>query len=127
MGRGRKMSGRTEPDWNRWDPSLGRVQALPRMALLPMQGSTPDVRFELPGATGTLETTFLLVGATGFEPATFRPPAERTHPSCVSERPYFPMCPRPWTIWTDRTVHRVPKRYHGARLTIRHAGRASPP
>jgi hypothetical protein len=46
------MSGRTEPDWNRWDPSLGRVQALPRMALLPMQGSTPDVRFELPGGDG---------------------------------------------------------------------------
>jgi hypothetical protein len=33
---------------------------------------------------------------------------------CVSERPSFPMCPGPWTIWTDRTVHPVPKRYHGA-------------
>jgi len=28
------------------------------------------------------------------------------------------MCPGPWTIWTDRTVHPVPKRYHGAGLTI---------
>src|SRR4051812_15435769 len=25
-----------------------------------------------------------------------------------------PMCPGPRTIWTDRTMHRVPKRYHGA-------------
>jgi hypothetical protein len=30
------------------------------------------------------------------------------------------MCPGPWTIWTDRTMHRVPKRYHGA--GIGHAG-----
>jgi hypothetical protein len=34
---------------------------------------------------------------------------------CVPERPSFPMCPGPWTIWTDRTMHRVPKRYHGPR------------
>jgi hypothetical protein len=35
------------------------------------------------------------------------------------------MCPGPWTIWTDRTVHRVPKRYHGAGLTAGHAGQAT--
>jgi hypothetical protein len=54
-----------------------------------------------------------VVGATGFEPATFRPPAERFRCLCVPERPSRPMCPGPWTIWTDRTMHRVPKRYHG--------------
>jgi hypothetical protein len=42
----------------------------------------------------------------GPQPSGFRCP-------CVSERPSRPMCPGPWTIWTDRTMHRVPKRYHG--------------
>ena len=36
------------------------------------------------------------------------------------------MCPGSWTIWTDRTMHWVPKRYH-ARAHNRQAGQASPP
>ena len=44
------------------------------------------------------------------------------------------MCPGPWTIWTDRTMHRVPKRYHEVCGTERvlcmescgFAGRANP-
>jgi hypothetical protein len=52
-----------------------------------------------------------VVGATGFEPATFRPQPSGFRRLCVSERPSFPMCPGPWTIWTNRTMHPVPKRY----------------
>ena len=50
---------------------------------------------------------------------------------CVRERRSFPMCPRPWTVWTDRTVHRVPKRYYaqlhtGARFVSRQGPAADP-
>jgi hypothetical protein len=88
------MSGRTEPDWNRWDPSLGRVQALPRMALLPMQGSTPDVRFELPGATGTLETTFLSERRGRRRDDRFAGSSGLTLQSCSSREP-APLPPMP--------------------------------
>ena len=33
---------------------------------------------------------------------------------CVPERPQRPHCPRRWMIWTHRTLHSVPKRYHRA-------------
>ena len=75
------MSGRTEPDWNRWEASLGRVQAVREWRSFPCKAALQTSDLNCRGATGTLETTFLLVGATGFEPATFRPPAERTHAS----------------------------------------------
>jgi hypothetical protein len=49
----------------------------------------------------------------------------------VPERPPRPMCPAPWTIWTDRTVHPVPKRYYaqlhtGARFASRQGPTADP-
>ena len=70
------MSGRTEPDWNRWEASLGRVQAVREWRSFPCKAALQTSDLNCWGMTGTLETTFLLVGATGFEPATFRPPAE---------------------------------------------------
>jgi hypothetical protein len=86
----------------------------------------------LSSVAGSAQETALLgvtklVGATGFEPATFRPQPSGFRCLCVSERPSCPMCPGPWTIWPDRTVHRVPKRYHGSGVTVGHTGQGSPP
>jgi hypothetical protein len=68
-----------------------------------------------------------LVGATGFEPATVRPQRSGFRCLCVPERPPRPICPRPWTIRTNRTMHRVPKRYQedrcveaGSRFSLTH-------
>jgi hypothetical protein len=55
------------------------------------------------------------VGAAGFEPATFRPPAG--HHSVPMRPRASPASPtsRPWTGWNDQTQQSVPKRYHDPR------------
>jgi hypothetical protein len=94
--------------------------------LLSRQGSSGPSR--VPGNEGDAGHAPSLVTESGrldLNQRPFGPQPSGVRRLSVSERPSFPMCPGPWTIWTDRTLHRVPKRYHGG-LTIGHAVRRAP-
>jgi hypothetical protein len=67
----------------------------------------------LAGTTKQRFSAKTLVGATGFEPATFRPPAGRRWARrCVRERPPRPHRPRASALWTHQTYQSAPMWYH---------------
>ena len=62
---------------------------------------------------GVQEAGLCNIGATGFEPATFRPQPASDRRLCVRSRPRRPGRRRRRTSWTHRTRPSVPQRYYG--------------
>ncbi len=73
------------------------------------EASVPSPRHEVEGR-GWIDAKTSQSGRLDLNRRPFGPQPRGFGCLCVSERPSFPICPGPWTIW----MHGVPKRYHGA-------------
>src|SRR3954447_4083922 len=82
------------------------AHAVCRGGVPPSMQAAPQI-FDL-NCRGTTGTTFLLVGATGFEPATFRPPAE-----CATRLRHAPKAIDGGSAEPAMSAHPTPKRATG--------------